>query len=196
MERSQFIKFIGTIPYGPKVRAGLIAIYDKIAKIAGIDKASQSEDGLMSKEDKKKLDGIAENANNYTHPTNAGNKHIPAGGSDGQFLKWKADGEAQWSNDNNTTYSKATDTTLGLVKIGYTTSDKNYAVQLDGDGKMFVNVPWTDTNTTYNAATTEASGLVKQAAKVDKPSDNTNDKLKAAIDKIIDAMIAAGQMKA
>ena len=31
-------------------------------------KASTSADGLMSKEDKSKLDGVAENANNYTLP--------------------------------------------------------------------------------------------------------------------------------
>ena len=51
--------------------------------------------------------------------------------------------------DNNTTYSKATSSTLGLVKIGYTESGKNYPVELDSDGKMFVNVPWTDNNTVY-----------------------------------------------
>lgn len=33
----------------------------------------------------------------YTHPTTAGNKHIPAGGASGQILKWKANGEAQWA---------------------------------------------------------------------------------------------------
>lgn len=32
----------------------------------------------------------------YTHPTTAGNKHIPAGGSQFQFLKWSADGTAVW----------------------------------------------------------------------------------------------------
>lgn len=153
MERSQFIKFVGTLTYGPKVRAGLIAIYDKIAKIAGIDKASQSEDGLMSKEDKEKLDGLE-------------------------------------------SLTQATSTTLGGVKIGYTTTGKNYAVQLDGNGKMYVNVPWTDTNTTYAAATDTVLGLVKQAAKVAKPADDTNANLKIAIDKIIDVMTAAGQMKA
>ncbi|WP_175612458.1 hypothetical protein [Fusobacterium mortiferum] len=31
--------------------------------------ATQSQDGLMSKEDKKKLDGIQAGANNYTHPS-------------------------------------------------------------------------------------------------------------------------------
>ena len=51
----------------------------------------------------------------YTHPTTAGNKHIPAGGSSGQILRWSADGTAVWGNDNNTTYSVATQTTDGLM---------------------------------------------------------------------------------
>ena len=55
--------------------------------------------------------------------------------------------------DTNTTYSQATSSSLGLVKIGYSTSGKNYAVQLDSDGKMYTNVPWTDNNTTYSAGT-------------------------------------------
>lgn len=41
----------------------------------------------------------------YAHPATAGNKHIPAGGDSGQFLKWSADGTAIWAADNNTTYS-------------------------------------------------------------------------------------------
>lgn len=41
----------------------------------------------------------------YIHPATAGNKHIPAGGASGQFLKWSADGTAVWAADNNTTYS-------------------------------------------------------------------------------------------
>jgi hypothetical protein len=61
----------------------------------------------------------------------------------------------------NTTYSKATADTLGLVKIGYSASGKNYAVQLDSNGKMYVNVPWSDTNTTYSEATSTTYGLVK-----------------------------------
>ena len=55
----------------------------------------------------------------------------------------------------NTTYAQATSSTLGLVKIGYTASGKNYPVQLNSSGQMYVNVPWTDTNTntTYSAGT-------------------------------------------
>ena len=38
----------------------------------------------------------------YTHPTSSGNKHIPSGGSSGQFLGWSADGTAKWVNNPNT----------------------------------------------------------------------------------------------
>ena len=51
----------------------------------------------------------------YTHPTTAGNKHIPAGGSSGQVLRWASDGTAVWGSDNNTTYSNATHTASGLM---------------------------------------------------------------------------------
>lgn len=65
----------------------------------------------------------------------------------------------------DTTYSQATSTTLGLVKIGYTASGKNYPVSLSSEGKMFVNVPWTDTNTTYSVATQSANGLLSSTDK-------------------------------
>lgn len=51
-----------------------------------------------------------------------------------------------------TSIPAATSSTYGGIQIGYTTSGKNYAVQLD-NGKAYVNVPWTDTNTTYTAGT-------------------------------------------
>ena len=58
--------------------------------------------------------------------------------------------------NTNTTYSQATSSTLGLVKIGYSENGKNYPVELSS-GQMYVNVPWTDTdtdtNTTYSAGT-------------------------------------------
>lgn len=68
--------------------------------------ATTSAHGLMTAADKAKLNGIASNANNYSHPTSSGNKHIPAGGSAGQILRWSADGTATWGPDNNTTYSE------------------------------------------------------------------------------------------
>ena len=75
---------------------------NKADKGHGHSNATTSAAGFMSKDDKAKLDGIAANANNYTHPTSSGNKHIPAGGSSGQFLKWSADGTAQWAANPNT----------------------------------------------------------------------------------------------
>lgn len=41
----------------------------------------------------------------YTHPTTAGNKHIPSGGQSGQILRWSADGTAAWGSDNDTKYT-------------------------------------------------------------------------------------------
>lgn len=52
-------------------------------------------------------------------------------------------------------------TVLGGIKVGYTTSEKNYKVQLDSSGNAYVNVPWTDNNTTYSQATSDNLGLVK-----------------------------------
>lgn len=52
-------------------------------------------------------------------------------------------------------------TVLGGIKVGYTTSGKDYKVQLDSFGNAYVNVPWTDNNTTYNEATADTLGLVK-----------------------------------
>lgn len=52
-------------------------------------------------------------------------------------------------------------TVLGGIKVGYTTSGKNYKVRLDSSGNAYVNVPWTDNNTTYNEATADTLGLVK-----------------------------------
>jgi len=67
------------------------------------------------------------------------------------------------STDTNTTYTTATNNTLGLVKIGYSENGKNYPVELDNNDKMYVNVPWdldTDTNTqnTYDVSAQTTSG--------------------------------------
>ena len=87
--------------------------------------ASTTASGHMSKDDKTKLDGIATGANNYTHPTTAGNKHIPSGGSSGQILRWSSSGTAAWGAENNTTYSNATQSADGLMSA----ADK---IKLDG----------------------------------------------------------------
>ena len=87
--------------------------------------------------DHTKLNGIATSANNYSHPTGAGNKHIPTGGSSGQFLKYSSSGTAVWAADNNTntTYSvgdggltqKNFTSTLKTKLDGIATSANNYS---------------------------------------------------------------------
>lgn len=68
-------------------------------------------------------------------------------------------------NANHYVLPTATASVLGGVKSSTTgtTSGKDYKVQINSDGTMKVNVPWT--NTTYNAATTSANGLMSSADK-------------------------------
>ena len=89
--------------------------------------ATTSADGLMSSEDKTKLDGLK----NYTLPkaTESTMGGIKLGG------------------DN--VISSTT-----VTEAATTASSKIYAVQLNSAGKAVVCVPWTDTNTTYGAITT------------------------------------------
>lgn len=119
--------------------------------------ATQSNAGLMSSQDKTKLDGIADNANNYTHPTTSGNKHIPSGGSANQALIWSADGTAQWAaiNIGNTTG------TLSVARggTGATTADA-----------ARTNLGAAAENHTHDNATQETAGFMSSAdkAKLDK----------------------------
>ena len=149
--------------------------------------------GLMSAEDKEKLDGIAEGANKYTHPTTSGNKHIPIGGASGKILGWKADGEAQWVDDKNTTYSPATSETNGLMSAadkekldGIAAGANNYTHPTTAGNKHIPTggsagkilgwkasgeAQWVDDkNTTYNKATSSSDGLM---AKEDKTKLDT-----------------------
>lgn len=74
---------------------------------------------------------------------------LPSGGSNGQYLQRTASGYA-WATVSSYTLPKATSSALGGVKIGYPESGKNYPVELNDSGQMFVNVPWA--NTTYTLA--------------------------------------------
>lgn len=100
----------------------------------------------------------------------AGLVPAPAAGKQTSFLR----GDGTWVVPTNTTYAKANTTTLGLVMIGYTENGKNYPVELDSSGKMYVNVPWTDTNTTYGVVGANGStGLVKNGSTVTSASGYT-----------------------
>ena len=91
-------------------------------------------------------------------------------------LQLNSDGQGvinvPWA-DTNTTYSAATSSALGLVKLEddteqsvaantvSATASKTYGIQLNSSNQAVVNVPWTDTDTTYSAATSSALGLIK-----------------------------------
>lgn len=136
--------------------------------------ATSSAAGLMSATDKAKLDGIANNANNYSHPTTSGNKHIPAGGSAGQILRWSADGTAVWGSDNNTTYSKFKGATSdaaggdGLVPAPAKGSQGQF---LRGDGTWA-----TPTDHTYSTMTGASSSADGASGLVPKPTAGSQGK--------------------
>lgn len=119
------------------------------------------------------------------YTTNGKNYKVQVDGSGNAYVN------VPWT-DTNTTYNEATTSTAGLmsaadktklnglnnyslptstasvlggIKVGYTTSGKNYKVQLDANGNAYVNVPWTDNNTTYSVATTSANGLMSKEDK-------------------------------
>lgn len=94
--------------------------------------------------------GTTEGTNLYTFNGSSGKTIDIRPGSNVQFAT--TSGTVVISS-TNTTYSQATSSTLGLVKIGYGENGKNYPVELNGSGQMYVNVPWTDNNTTYTAGT-------------------------------------------
>lgn len=139
------------------------------------DAATKSTAGMMSAADKTKLDGIAEKANNYSHPTSAGNKHIPAGGSAGKILGWASDGTAQWVDDKNTTYSNfkgATSSAAGGAGLVPPPAAGGQGTQyLRADGAWAV-----PPNTTYANATQGAAGLMSggDKTKLDGIAVNAN----------------------
>lgn len=107
-----------------KIKEGL-ATSEQLANKVDKDGSKVLSDKNFTAAYETKLKGIADNANNYVHPSTAGNKHIPSGGSSGQILRWSANGTATWGADNNTTYSVATSLANGLMS----SADKS---KLDG----------------------------------------------------------------
>lgn len=111
--------------------------------------ATTSANGLMSSSDKSKLDGIQAGADavSFSRSLSSGTKigTININGTNTDMYAPTAGEPVK--------YGVATSTTLGLVRIGYPESGKNYPVELNSSNQMYVNVPWTDSNTTYSAGT-------------------------------------------
>lgn len=109
--------------------------------------ATTSANGLMSSSDKSKLDGIQAGADavSFSRSLSSGTKigTININGTNTDIYAPTAEKPVE--------YGVATSATLGLVRIGYPESGKNYPVKLNSSNQMYVNVPWTGNNTTYSA---------------------------------------------
>ena len=98
-----------------EVRSDLNVADGATANTGTVDTSGSPEDNEFAKfTDSNTIEGrsygevrtdlnVADGANAYVHPTSAGNKHIPAGGSSGQYLKYSSAGTAVWAAD--TTYT-------------------------------------------------------------------------------------------
>ena len=122
--------------------------------------------GLMTADDKVKLNGIATNANNYTHPTSSGNKHIPSGGSSGKVLRWSADGTAVWGDVPSDAISITRAEYNKLLANKTYDPNKYYYVTDDFDSATIINDSASSTSTAYSSSKTNAL----LGAKVNKSS--------------------------
>ena len=98
---------------------------------------------------------VADGANNYSHPTGAGNNHVPTGGSADEFLKYSASGVAVWATPNYASgalTSEAVQDIVGAMVDGGTES--GIAVSYDDDNaRLDFTVATLNQNTTGNSAT-------------------------------------------
>lgn len=131
---------------------------------------SHSNKAILDKITQELLNKLT-NIKEYVHPSTAGNKHIPAGGASGQFLKWSADGTAIWAADNNTTYSVfkgATGSAAGgggLVPAPAKGDNTTKYLKADGTWQTPPDTKYTHSNSgvtpgTYQSVTVDVQGHV------------------------------------
>jgi phage-related tail fiber protein len=98
-----------------------------------IPKATSVADGLMPKEAVTKLSGIADNANNYIHPTGDGNLHVPANGTtnNGKVLK-------AGSTAGNIAWGTLTASDVGAIDTSdvVTTATANKILRLNASSQL------------------------------------------------------------
>ena len=135
------------------------------------DVATQSTNGLMSAADKTKLDGIAENANNYTHPsytarasglykvTVDGTGHVSAA-----TAVDKSDITALGIPESDTTYSAATTSAEGLMSA----ADKTKLDWVTAGANKYTHPSYMARASGLYKVTVDSTGHVSAAAAVDK----------------------------
>ena len=135
------------------------------------DVATQSTNGLMSAADKTKLDGIAENANNYTHPrytarasglykvTVDGTGHVSAA-----TAVAKSDITALGIPESDTTYSAATTSAEGLMSA----ADKTKLDGVTAGANKYTHPSYTARASGLYKVTVDSTGHVSAATAVDK----------------------------
>lgn len=137
-----------------------------------IARASLTFDGSTTTQALTKA-GTWQTFNNYSHPTTSGNKHVPSGGSSGQFLGWSADGTAAWvSNPNTDTklriYLSTTSVELPLVGLNSGNATAAYASHTSGTKDVYGAIPSTAANrATINPSTgaiTVPGGIIGNAS--------------------------------
>ena len=130
--------------------------------------ATTSAHGLMTAADKVKLNGIAANANNYTHPSS----HPLSMITETDTLKvMTADERTKLAGiaagANKYTHPSYTAKESGLYKVTVDSTGHVSAVAAVTKADITaLGIPGQDTNTTYNDATTSAHGLMTAADKV------------------------------
>lgn len=127
--------------------------------------ATTSTAGLMSSQDKTKLDGIAEKANNYVHPTTAGNKHVPAGGASGNALMWESDGTAKWAVIQQDDVSGLTDVLNGKLSSTDTVAIANGGTGATTADEARTNLGAAAAIHTHDNATKETAGFMSNTDK-------------------------------
>ena len=172
---------------GAKTFTGTVALTGT-GRITGVDTVSASTDAAS----KAYVDG-AVIANTDTQDlsisgrvislTNGGSvtvpeTTIPTIPSGNQIIDWTSDQgstniHAGNYTDTNTTYTTATSSALGLVKIGYSENGKNYPVELSS-GKMYVNVPWANTQNANEADAAEGTKGVVALATEEEVAEGTD----------------------
>ena len=159
-----------------------ITLYNKadtpasLGDVATIGAATASTAGVMSADDKSKLNGISPGATanlgtvtqvsagsgltggpiteagTISHASGTGYNHIPSGGSSGKILVWSGDGTAAWG-DSTSEYQlpTASATTKGGIKIGNNLSMNGEVLNATNTTYVF--------NTAYNASTNKAATM-------------------------------------